>query len=71
MKRIRVLFAAAGAALVLGLLPAPAQASHHCMPPEGDDPTGLAHTLWVACEYGPHDPVGVTQYVICWLTGGC
>lgn len=57
--------------MAIALLPAPAGASHHCMPPDTEDDGGLGHTLWVVCEYGPHDPVGVAQYVVCWLTRSC
>ena len=70
-KKMRVLMATAGAALVMAAFPAPAQASHRCLPPEGEDDHGISHTLWVACEYGPHDPVGVVGYIVCWLSPTC
>lgn len=71
MRRLRVLVATVGAALAMALFPAPAHASHHCAYPEGDDPHGINHTLWVVCEYGVHDPVGVAGYVYCRLSRAC
>ena len=70
MKKVRVLVATLGAALVIGAFPAPAHATHHCAE-LGTDEYGIFHTAWVACEYGPHQPVGVVRYVICWLSGVC
>lgn len=71
MKRMRVLLATAGAALVVGAFPAPAQASHHCAPPPFNDDLGVSDAVWTACEYGIHDPVGVIKYVVCWLSPTC
>ena len=71
MKKMRVLMATAGAALVMAAFPAPAHAGHHCAELPVDDEYGVFHTAWVACEYGYHDPVGVLGYVVCWLSPTC
>ena len=71
MKKMRILVAALGAALVMGAFPVTAHASHRCVQPEGENDHGISHTLWVACEYGPHDPVGVVGYIVCWLSPTC
>ncbi len=71
MKKLRVLVATLGAALAIGLFPAPAHASHHCAPPPIQDDYGVSYTAWLVCEYGYHDPVGVTKYIICWLSPTC
>ena len=71
MKKLRILVATVGAALAIGAFPAPAQAAHHCAYPTVQDKLGVVHTVWVVCEYGYHDPVGVTKYIICWLNPAC
>jgi ABC-type sugar transport system substrate-binding protein len=70
MKKVRLLLATVAAATALAVFPAPAHASHHCVTPDPDN-GGLGHTLWVVCEYGPHEPVGVAHYVLCWLSPTC
>ena len=71
MKKLRVLVATVGAALAIGAFPAPAEASHHCAPPPFEDDYGIADAVWVVCEYGYHDPVGVAKYIVCWLDPAC
>jgi uncharacterized membrane protein len=71
VKKMRVLVATVGAAFALALIPAPAQAAHHCAPPPWEDDYGIDDAVWVTCEYGYHDPVGVTKYLLCWLSPTC
>lgn len=71
MKKLRVLVATVGAAMALALFPAPAQAAHHCSYPPIDDTEGVVYMVWLTCEYGYHDPVGVATYAVCWLTPAC
>lgn len=71
MKKLRILVATVGAALALGMFATPAQAAHHCQYPPIDDTEGIVYTVWLTCEYGYHDPVGVTQYIVCWLSPTC
>jgi hypothetical protein len=67
---MRVLVATLGAAFVMGAFPSAAHATHHCAE-LGTDDYGIFHTAWVVCEDGPHHPVGVLGYVICWLSPTC
>ncbi len=68
MKKLRVMAATVGAALAIGLLPAPAHATHHCMAdPEND----VLYVVYLACEYGPHDPEGVLLRIVCLLDPAC
>ena len=71
MTKIRVLVATLAATFAMALFPATAQATHHCaeLPPIEDH--GIAHTIWVVCEDGPHRPVSVIGYVVCWLSPTC
>ena len=71
MKKMRVLVATLGAALAIGAFPATAQATHHCSELPPIDEQGTTHTIWVVCEDGPHQPVGVVKYIICWLSPTC
>ena len=71
MKKTRVLAATVGAAFALGAFAAPAQAGHHCAPPPFEDDYGIDDAVWTTCEYGIHDPIGVTKYLLCWLSPTC
>lgn len=71
MRKIRVLVATVGAAMAMTLFPAPAHASHHCQYPPIDDTEGVVYMVWLTCEYGYHDPVGVAYYGFCWLSQAC
>jgi hypothetical protein len=71
MKKLRVLFAALGAAFVMGLFPAPAHATHHCATPVVQDDYGIVYTVWLGCESGVHQPDTYAVYVVCWLSPTC
>lgn len=70
MKKLRVLVASLGAALVMGSFPAPAQAAHHCAYPPIDDKLGIVYTAWLVCE-NYHDPQNVVFYIVCRVKGTC
>ena len=70
MKKMRVLLAAAGAAVVMSAVPAPAQAGHHCPYPPVDDEFGVVYTAWVVCENW-HNPGPLVDYFRCVLKPGC
>ena len=68
MKKLRVIVATLGAALAIGLFPAPAQATHHCMAePEND----VLYAVYLACEVGPHQPVDALMRIICLFDPNC
>lgn len=71
MRKLRALVATLGAAVAMTLFQAPAQAAHHCAYPPIDDTEGVVYMVWLTCEYGYHDPVGVALYAACWLSPTC
>lgn len=70
MKKLRVLVAGVGAAMAIGMFPAPAQAAHHCAYPPVDDEYGVVYTVWIVCENW-HNPGPLAGYVVCRLKGTC
>jgi hypothetical protein len=67
MTKLRVLVATVGAAVAIGLFPAPAQATHICITkPEN----GIWHAIHrVECEHAGVNVV-LTE-VICWISPTC